>query len=169
MFHNYDIWRHFYRTYHIINKGNRKLERFYQPLIKTQKYNDFIDHIDELVDFIHCNYIESDKVIMTATKTFYDSYFTGRLEPSFVSTLRDKMINPSLIACMTSRLLHLYQNNTDHNIYYIDATCIKRGTQNSDTIYHELFHTHLFNQISMSPGVKSFIFKKEFDLIDEFH
>ena len=166
MFHHYDFWRYFYKSHHIINMNTRKLIRYYQPQIKTQSYMDFNDNIDEFVDFIHCNYIESDRVIMTATKSFYDSYFSGLIEPSFVSSLRDEMTKTSLIACMSSRLLHFHHNNIDHNIYYIDAVCIKRDIKKSDKIYLELFHTHIYNQISINPNVKSFIFKKETDLID---
>ena len=45
--------------------------------------------------------------------------------------------------------------------------CIKRDTKKSESLFLELFHTHLFNQMSIESKTKSFIFKKEIGLIEE--
>jgi hypothetical protein len=100
---------------------------------------------------------------MTANKTHFDSYFTGLTKPSFVSILKEN----EMIACMTSRPLNLFHNDTRHEIYYIDMVCIKRDTKKCQSLFLELFHTHLFNQMSIEPNYKSFIFKKEIELIEE--
>jgi hypothetical protein len=45
--------------------------------------------------------------------------------------------------------------------------CIKRDTKKSSNVFINLFHTHICNQTNMDNSVKSFIFKKEIELIEE--
>ena len=164
IFHKYDFWRHFKNEYVIIVEKNRLLNRFYKDSIKTCKYQELTDDdIVQFIDFIHCNYIESDRVIMTANKIHLDSYFTGLSNSSFVSMLKEK----ELIACITSRPLYLFYSGIRHEIYFIDMVCIKRDTKKCHSLFLELFHTHIFNQISIKPNYKTFIFKKEIELIEE--
>lgn len=164
IFHKYDFWRYFKHKHVIITDKNRLLNRFYNDSIKTIKYQDLDeDDINGFVDFIHCNYIESDRVIMTANKKNFDSYFTGLTKSSFVSILKEK----DLISTIVSRPLHLFHNDIKHEIYYIDMVCMKRDTKKCETLVLELFHTHLYNQMSIESKTKSFIFKKEIELIEE--
>ena len=164
IFHKYDFWRHFKNKYVVILEKNRLLNRFYKDSIKTCKYQELtVDDIERFIDFLHCNYIESDRVIMTADKNYFDSYFTGVTKSSFVSTLNEN----EMVACISSRPLYLYYNDTRHDIYFIDMVCIKRDTKKCHSLFLELFHTHLFNQMSIEPNYKTFIFKKEIELIEE--
>ena len=163
VFHKYDFWRHIYQKHFIIVKNVRLLSRYYQSMIKTFKYENF-DSLDEYVHFIHCHYIESDKVIMKADRNYFDSYFTGLNKSSFISIFEDKS---TIIASITSRSLHLFHNNFDNDLYYLDMICIKRGTKKSDHVFLNLFHTHIINQTNMDSSVKSFIFKKDIELIEE--
>ena len=112
------------------------------------------DDIVQFIDFIHCNYIESDRVIMTGNKTHFDSYFIGLSKPSFVSTLQEN----EMVACIASRLLHLFHNDVRHEIYFTDMVCIRRDTKKCHSLFLKLFYTHLFNQMSIEPNYKTFIF-----------
>ena len=164
IFHKYDFWRYFKHKHVIIVEKNRLLNRFYNDSIKTMKYQELAnDSTNEYIDFIHCNYIESDRVLMTADKNYFDSYFTGLTKSSFISTLKEK----DVIASIASRPLHLFHNDIQHEIYYIDMVCIKRNEKKCESIFLELFHTHLFNQMRIECKSKSFIFKKEIELIEE--
>lgn len=180
VFHKYDIWRHFYKTPYIVLNQRISVNKFYDGNnIKTFKYLDFENKIDEFIDLLQCHYIESDRVLVTASKETFRSYFTGQNNTSFISIYREKvnenidnqmlLVKPPILGCISSRAINVFFENIKSSVYFIDHICIHRNFKsksNYKNIVYKLIQTHEYNQRYKNPDIKISLFKKEMDLIE---
>jgi hypothetical protein len=140
--------------------NNRTTYKYYDGInLKTCKYENY-ENISELIDFLQCHYIGSDRVLMTGNKKTFDSYFTGQNNPSLISVYK---IKSELEGSIGSRAINMYFSNTKSSVYYIDFICIHHNLDKK--IVYNLIQTHECNQRYINPDIKISMFKKEISLI----
>lgn len=164
VFHSYDFWRYFYRRPCSIQNAT-VVNKFYNAFnIKTFKYIECDEgKIDKFVDFLQCHYIESDRVLVTANKMTYTSYFSGQNMSTLISFYHELGIDTKtpIKGCLTSRAITIYYIDTKVYVYFIDYICIHRDVKNKQQIVYELIQTHQCNQQKKNTNIQISLLKKE--------
>jgi len=187
VYHTYDFWRKWSSTPFIIQKSYPFQTKFCD--FKSIKTREFL-HLDgntlqNLADLLVSHYIPSDQVLFTITPKHLHDYFTGQMNPSYVSFFYEKRYlvdsvldkgnelpyENNMIGAMTSRSISIYvlpiTNDSTHYIkypsYYWDYICVHREHKNAN-IGRKLIQTHEYNQRVNNRGILISMFKKEGDL-----
>jgi hypothetical protein len=191
VYHTYDFWRKWSSTPFIIQKSYPFQTKFCDfKNIKTREFLDLdVNTLQNLADLLVSHYIPSDQVLFTITPKHLHDYFTGQLNPSYVSiyyekrysvdTTVDKGPSPTnelpyvnhMIGAITSRSISIFvlprTTDSTHYIkypcYYWDYVCVHRDHKNAN-IGRKLIQTHEYNQRVNNRGVLISMFKKEGDL-----
>ena len=122
--------------------------------IKTFEYIKCDDKkIHKFIDFIQCNYYDSDNIITLNDKKSYNLCFLERKYPSYISFYQEIITTSSnqntiVLGCITSRYLLLSFDNIKIPIYYLDYICVHRCCYNihNKLITNLLIQTHEYNQ-----------------------
>ncbi len=191
VYHTYDFWRKWTTRPFIIQKSYPFQTKFCDfKNIKTREFLDLdTNTVQNLADLLVSHYIASDQVLFTITPKHLRDYFTGQMNPSYVSFYYEKryIIDDSplnkgnelpyinnMIGAMTSRHISFFvfprtgESNSyiKYPCYYWDYICIHREHRdNKNTnIGRKLIQTHEYNQRVNNRGILISMFKKEVDL-----
>ena len=191
VYHTYDFWRKWSSTPFIIQKSYPFQTKFCDfKNIKTREFLDLdVNTLQNLADLLVSHYIPSDQVLFTITPKHLHDYFTGQLNPSYVSFYYEKRYSVDttvdkgqsttnelpyvnhIIGAITSRSISIFvlprTTDSTHYIkypcYYWDYVCVHRDHKNAN-IGRKLIQTHEYNQRVNNRGVLISMFKKEGDL-----
>lgn len=197
VYHTYDFWRGWYSEPFLIQSGYPTKTRFCNfEKIKTIHYLELSDiEKKNTVNLIQSYSIPDESAIHMFNLGNLDTYMTGQSYTSFISlyfeetfiplpksltmdplitdqTIIDNIRNP--IGCITSRAVHLYMDNIDHMIYFLDFITVNREKNEINlNISRELIQTHEYNQRKKNMDtyitekkvpIQKSIFKKEVGL-----
>lgn len=187
VYHTYDFWRKWSSTPFIIQKSYPFQTKFCDfKNIKTREFLDLDENtLQNLADLLASHYIPSDQVLFTITPKHLHDYFTGQMNPSYVSFYYEKRYvvdskrvqvgelpyENNMIGAITSRSISIFvlPRTTDSTIYvkypcyYWDYICVHREYKNAN-IGRKLIQTHEYNQRVNNRGILISMFKKEGDL-----
>ena len=190
VYHTYDFWRKWSSTPFIIQKSYPFQTKFCDfKNIKTREFLDLDENtLQNLADLLASHYIPSDQVLFTITPKHLHDYFTGQMNPSYISFFYEKRYvvdskrvqvgelpyENNMIGAITSRSISIFvlPKTSDSTIYikypcyYWDYVCVHREHKdNKNTnIGRKLIQTHEYNQRVNNRGILVSMFKKEGDL-----
>ena len=92
VYHTYDFWRKWSTRPFIIQKSYPFQTKFCDfKNIKTREFLDLdTNTVQNLADLLVSHYIASDQVLFTITPKHLRNYFTGQMNPSYVSFFYEK-------------------------------------------------------------------------------
>jgi hypothetical protein len=149
---------------------------------------------NEIVDLLQCHYISTDRILNIVQSADVDAFFSGNIEPPYVSLYYEKTYNvhaidtsniiqtpisnievtttDTPIGILTSRCVQFYYRPTlfESNyqtmpLYFMDMLCVHRE-KNRTKICRELLQTHEYNQRIANPNVSVSLLKAEVKLLD---
>lgn len=189
VYHTYDFWRKWTTRPFIIQKSYPFQTKFCDfKNIKTREFLDLdTNTVQNLADLLVSHYIASDQVLLTITPKHLRDYFTGQMNPSYVSFYYEKRYTTddvsilqkgnelpyinNMIGAITSRQISFFvfprtgesTSYIKYPCYYWDYICIHRDNKNTN-IGRKLIQTHEYNQRVNNRGILISMFKKEGDL-----
>lgn len=183
--HSYDIFRRRCSEPFYINRGLPQKTKYFSPmLVETLKYHLLSDQIKEdITDFIRCNYIVSDRIIVDITSLEMDAIMSGGDNPSWISIytgglpmhMSVSISNPASsvnrihpLGCIISRPIDLFflrKGNSNYAPGYIfNYTCVNRTSLPDPNIARRLMNTHEYRQQRTIPSANISVFKKTINL-----
>jgi XapX domain-containing protein len=191
VYHTYDFGRRWLcGDPFIINTLPQKTKYYENRHIKTSDYTNITAETrQQIVDFLRCYYIESDRVLYTMTSAILDSTMTRYLDPVYISVyyspdeplcvgqiLENAIINRPIWGIIASTPIHLYyignrtqvgdESNRQHVVaYYLNTICVHREHK-ARGLSRNLIQTQEYNQRIANPGVQVSLLKKEIQLCE---
>lgn len=169
VFHVYNIYYWLFQPGLIQNTLPSKT-RYYDPLVITQKYQDFPAEKKELLyALVKNHFLNKDNVKYHPQKKDILNYFLSHDRDSFVSMKYKKIYKPymgtiqspskKLVSCMTSRPLDCYLNDIKKEVSYVDFLCV-HGKERKQGNAPKTIYTHYKNSRALG-SEKIFLFKRE--------
>ena len=161
VFHKYDYLRCFQKKPYIVFDKVFSTKFIDTNHIKTFEYSQCEKKkIYKFIDFIQCNYMEEDNILILSDKKSYHSYFSGQKHPSYFSFYQEiiripKYYNTIVLGCITSRFLNLTYETSKIPIYFLDYICVHRYCKKqSKNMNWRLIQTHEHNQRIQNPTIQ---------------
>lgn len=184
VYHSYNLNYMFYRG--VIQKEDPEptKNKFYNSEIVFQNMQNIIQgstdktedpRIQQIIQFIHTEYCNTNGQHFAPTAQQFIPYFKGHHHPCYISVLYEKELlqdikhndiidRRRIRAIFTGRPLHVQifhpRNPDEFSVHYADYLCVARMDRKKGTA-PQMIQTHEYEQRRATPAIQVSLFKKE--------
>ena len=174
MFHQYDYFRKLQKSPFLVSTKVVSTKYLKTEQIQTFEYMKCDDKkINKFIDFIQCNYNDSDNILLLNDKKNYLAFFFDQKYPTLISFYQEKikthqMENTIVLGCIVSRFITLSFETIILPTYLFDYLCIHKSCKekHKQNIIYNLIQTHEHNQRKRIPTIYISLIKQKIKPLD---
>ena len=169
LFHTYDYFRKLQKSPFLVSTKVVSTKYYKPENIQTFEYLQCDEKkINKFIDFIQCNYNDSDNILLLNDKKNYLAFFFDQTYPTLISFYQEKiktlqMENTIVLGCIISRFITISFETNILPTFFLDYLCIHKSCKEKQkqTILYNLIQTHEHNQREKNPTIHTSLIKQK--------